>query len=63
MRTASKNILYTTANSWIYDDAHKGGDPAPWKTLFYLVDAVIVAALLAAAVIIWLNYRKKSRKA
>ena len=63
MRTASKNILFTTANSWIYDDAHKGGDPAPWKTAFYAVDAVIGLLILAGAVMIYLNYRKKSKKA
>ena len=63
MRTAAKNILYTTSGSWIYDDAHKGGDPAPWKTVFYIADAVIAAAILAGAVLIFLNYRKKSAKA
>ena len=63
MRTAAKNILYTTSNSWIYDDAHKGGDAAPWKTTFYIVDALILAAILAGALLIYLNYRKKSKKA
>ena len=62
MRTATKNILYTTANSWIYDDEHKGADTTSWKTTFYVVDAVIVALILAGAVLIYLNYRKKSRK-
>ena len=63
MRTAAKNILFTTSGSWIYDEAHQGGDPAPWKTLFYVADAVVIAAILAGAVLIWLNYRKQSRKA
>ena len=63
MRTAAKNILFTTSNSWIYDDAHKGGDPAPWKTAFYAVDAVVGLLILAGAVMIYLNYRKKNKKA
>ena len=62
MRAAAKNILYTTSNSWAYDEEHKNGDPAPWKTIFYVVDALIVAAILAGVVMIYLNYRKKSSK-
>ena len=49
--------------SWIYDDAHKGGDPAPWKTAFYAVDTVVGLLILAGAVMIYLNYRKKNKKA
>ena len=63
MRTATKNILYTTANSWIYDDEHKGAETTPWKTMFYVIDAVVIALILAGAVLIWLNYRKKSKHA
>lgn len=61
MRTATKNILYTTSGSWIYDDEHKGADATPWKTTFYIVDGVILALILAGAVLIYLNYRKKSK--
>ena len=55
--------LYQSRQVFFYDDAHKGGDPAPWKTAFYIVDAVVVALILLGAVLIWLNYRKKSKKA
>ena len=61
MRTAAKNILFTTANSWIYDEEHKGAETTPWKALFYVVDAVVIGLILAGAVLIWLNYRKKSK--
>ncbi len=61
MRTATKNVLYTTSGSWIYDAEHKGADATPWKTTFYLVDAVILALILAGAVLIYLNYRRKSK--
>ena len=61
MRTATKNILYTTAGSWIYDDEHKGAEATPWKTTFYVVDAIIVALILAGALLIWMNYRKKAK--
>lgn len=57
MRQASKNILYTTVNSWAYDTdtIHMGA--LPWQKAAYVIDAA--AAVLLAAAAIWIV--KKSR--
>ncbi len=59
MRTATHNILYTTANSWTYDEEHINGNTASWETTFYVVDAVIVVAILAGAVLAYKKYKKE----
>ncbi len=45
MRTAMHNILYTTANSWAYDQAHQGGIEG-WKAAFFVADAAIAAVVI-----------------
>lgn len=49
MRTAMHNILYTTANSWIYDEANQGGIEG-WKLGFYAADALIAAIVVGGLV-------------
>ena len=49
MRTAMHNILYTTANSWIYDQANQGGIEG-WKLAFYVADAAIAAIVIGGLV-------------
>lgn len=45
MRTAMHNILYTTSNSWIYDEPDQSGIEG-WKLAFYAVDAAIAAIVI-----------------
>ena len=62
MRQASHNILYTTANSWIYDEAHRSAGMVGWKKAAYAIDAVL-AVLIALG--LWASVKKymKSKKA
>ncbi len=59
MRQATKNILYTTANSWAYDEEHQQGGGEAWKMMIYGIDAAAVILLLAAGVWIYRDYRKR----
>ena len=59
MRTATHNILYTTANSWTYDEAHLKGGTEPWKKAAYAIDAVLGVALAALAVMAVRKYKKQ----
>ena len=59
MRTATHNILYTTANSWTYDEAHLKGGAEPWKKAAYAIDAVLGVALAALAVMAVRKYNKQ----
>ena len=59
MRQATKNILYTTANSWAYDEEHQQGGGEDWKMMIYGIDAVVVILILAGGVWIYRRYRKQ----
>ena len=58
MRQASKNILYTTANSWIYDEEHQQKNTETWKFMIYGVDAAAVILICLGAVLIYRKYKK-----
>ena len=45
MREATHNILYTTVNSWAYDEEHTQGGMETWKLILITVDVVAVAAI------------------
>lgn len=66
MRTATKNILYTAANSWMYQDGEPK-EPAPvYKTITYVViglAAVLVALFEALAITRFLKRRKEEKAA
>lgn len=59
MRQATKNILYTTANSWAYDEEHQQGGGEDWKMMIYGIDAVVVILIMAGGVWIYRRYRKQ----
>ena len=59
MRTATHNILYTTAQSWTYDEEHQQGSLEPWKMTAYVIDAVLAAGLIALAVLAYSKYKKQ----
>lgn len=58
LRDASKNIMFTVVNSWVYD-GEKGSTGMPrWQVIALVVDGVGLLALAAAGVLIW---RRSSR--
>ena len=60
MREATHNILYTTANSWTYDEEHQQPQGIEsWKLKIYLLDTIILLALLAGAYLIYKRYMKE----
>jgi beta-glucosidase len=58
MRTATHNILYTTANSWIYDAEHLTGGIEKWKKMAYGTDAVLAVLIVLGLVMAWKKYQK-----
>ncbi|MBQ6206820.1 MAG: fibronectin type III-like domain-contianing protein, partial [Oscillospiraceae bacterium] len=63
MRNSAKNILYVVANSRQYEEGNLSTGMAPWKTTMYTIDAVIVACAVLAWILIYRNYKKKSKEA
>ena len=61
LRQASKNILYTVANSGYYADGNPEGGMDPMTKLFIKVDVAIVALVILGEVLVILNYRKKKK--
>ena len=61
LRQASKNILYTVANSGYYADGNPEGGIDPMTKLFIKVDVAIAALVILGEVLVILNYRKKKK--
>ena len=59
MRQATKNILYTTVNSWAYDQEHQQAGIQTWQIGIYVADGIVVLLLLAGGGLIYRKYRKK----
>ena len=51
MCRAAHNILYTTVNSWRYQDGEPGADMETWKIILIVVDVIIGIALLALSIL------------
>lgn len=62
LRQASKNILYTVANSGYYADGNPESGMEPMTKLFIKVDVAIGLLVLIGEALVILNYRKKHRK-
>ena len=61
MREATHNILYTTVNSWAYDEDHfQTGMPA-WQKILIAADIVLGALILCGAFLIFRKYRKSAK--
>ena len=60
MRTATHNILYTTANSWIYDEEHQRGGLEGWKKAAYAIDAAIAVLVIGGLVMAYKKYKKET---
>ncbi|MBW3082190.1 glycoside hydrolase family 3 N-terminal domain-containing protein [Bifidobacterium phasiani] len=65
MRTACHNILYTAANSWLYEDGEPEVATPIWQTITYVVWAVAAIVFLVLEVIAIKRFldRKKAAKA
>lgn len=58
MRTSSKNILYTTVNSYAYsDEALNAGMPI-WQVIAIVVDVIVLGLVILLEVLIFKKYRK-----
>lgn len=63
MRTAAHNILYTTANSWIYENGQPEVEVLPWEwatRIVLVVGAIVLAALEVVAVRRFLARRREA---
>ena len=58
MRQATHNILYTTANSWAYDEEHLQTGMVGWKKAAIAIDVVLAVALAGLAVLAIRKYKK-----
>jgi beta-glucosidase len=58
MREATHNILYTTANSWAYDEEHTQTGMATWKKILIGADVAAGFLLLCCAYLTYKKYKK-----
>ena len=58
MREATHNILYTTVNSWAYDEEHSQGGLEAWKAILIGADVLAGLALCFGAFRIYQKYKK-----
>ena len=58
MREATHNILYTTANSWAYDEDHTQTGMATWKKILIGADVAAGLLLIGGAYLIWKKFKK-----
>lgn len=63
MRQASKNMLYTVANSWVYQNGEPK-EPTPiWRTAMYVVWVVAAIAVAGLEVITIMRYMRRRKEA
>ena len=63
LRQASKNIMYTVANSGAYTNQSNQGGLDKMTTMFIGIDVGVGIVVVAIAAFLFLNYRKKSKAA
>ncbi len=63
MREATHNILYTTVNSWAYDEEHTQHGMPLWQIILLVADIVCAALILTGAFLTVKNYKKRTVKA
>lgn len=63
LRQASKNIMFTVANSGAYTAENEEGFFTPMNTLFVGIDAAVVAISAGIMVIVLIRWRKKMQAA
>ncbi|WP_404332241.1 glycoside hydrolase family 3 C-terminal domain-containing protein [Mesobacillus maritimus] len=62
MRNASKNIMYTVVNSWVYEDGNVEVGMKPWQKVAIAIDVVLGAILVVGAIMIYRKSRKIANK-
>ena len=65
MRTATHNILYTAANSWLYADGEPAVEVPIWQTITYVVWGVTAVLFVGLEILTIKRFidRKKAAKA
>lgn len=63
MRQASKNILYTVANSGYYADGNPVGGMTNMTKIFVTVDVIVALLIIAIEAILIIRYLKKKKNA
>ena len=61
MRTASHNILYTAANSWLYENGEPDVPTPIWKTITYVVWGVTAVLVVGLEVLTIMKYLKRRK--
>ena len=59
MRWATRNILYTTVNSWRYENGEPRARIDTWKIILFVVDGICALLLAAWAVMALLKFRTR----
>ncbi|TPF95239.1 glycoside hydrolase family 3 protein [Bifidobacterium sp. UTBIF-78] len=63
MRTASHNILYTAANSWLYENGEPDVPTPIWKTITYVVWGVTAVLVIGLEILTVQKYLKRRKLA
>ena len=63
MRTASHNILYTAANSWLYENGEPDVPTPIWKTITYVVWGVTAVLVIGLEFLTIQKYLKRRKQA
>ena len=63
LRRASKNILFTTVNSRVYEEENLHPGMQPWVKAVIAIDVLVAIILLVAEVFIFKGYKKRKNKA
>ena len=63
LRSASHNILYTVANSWMYENGQPEVTRNTWEYITWVVAGVLILSLLGLEVVAVRRYRTRQAKA
>lgn len=63
LRSASHNILYTVANSWMYENGQPEVTRNTWEYITWVVAGVLILSLLGLEVVAIRRYRTRQAKA
>ena len=63
LRNASHNILYTVANSWMYENGQPDVTRNAWEYITWVVAAAAILALLGLEVVAIRRYRARKAEA
>ena len=61
MRQATKNVFYTTVNSAVYANGAAGNGIPGWLMTSYIIEGVVIAALVICEILLVRGYMKKKK--